>query len=75
MVFATDFSKDAAQKAAVALALAQDSTGKIFLCHVLERSGNSPSETLGLQLTFEAELEGLIPETAYQRWQPSVYCR
>jgi nucleotide-binding universal stress UspA family protein len=71
IVFATDFSKDAAQKAAVALALAQDSTGKIFLCHVLERSGDSPSETLGLQLTFEAELEGLIPEAAYQRCSPA----
>jgi nucleotide-binding universal stress UspA family protein len=71
IVFATDFSKGAAQKAAVALALAQDSTGKIFLCHVLERSGNSPSETLELQLKFEAELEGLIPDGAYQRCSPA----
>jgi len=38
---------------------------------VLERSGNDPSETLELQLTFEAELEGLIPEGAYQRCSPA----
>jgi nucleotide-binding universal stress UspA family protein len=65
IVFATDFDSDAAEKAPIALAFAQDSAAKIYLCHVLDQPGRDISETLGLQLKIEAALEKLIPQSSY----------
>ena len=43
IIFATDFASDAARKAALAVALAQDSLGKIYLCHFVQHSGRTES--------------------------------
>lgn len=70
IVFATDFNTSAAEKAAVALAFAQDSMAKIYLCHVLKRAGDDVSETLRLQIKFESVLQKLIPQSAFDWCSP-----
>lgn len=70
ILFATDFGSHAAENASVAFAFAQDGTAKIYLCHVLERPGKDISETLGLQLKFEAALQNLIPQSTYDWCAP-----
>lgn len=70
ILFATDFHPGTTEKAAVALAFARDSIAKIYLCHVLNRPGDDISETLGLQLKFESELEKLVPRSVYDCCSP-----
>lgn len=70
IVFATDFSTDAAKQAAIALNFAQDSVGKLYLCHVVNRPGKDIAETVGKSLKFEAALEKLIPESSYEWCSP-----
>jgi nucleotide-binding universal stress UspA family protein len=70
IVFATDFDSDVAEKASIALAFAQANAAKIYLCHVLDQPGGDISETLGLQLKFEAALEKLIPQSSYDWCTP-----
>jgi nucleotide-binding universal stress UspA family protein len=70
ILFATDFHSDTREKAAVALAFARDSIAKIYLCHVLNRPGEDISETLGLQLKFESELQKLVPQSVYDCCSP-----
>lgn len=70
IVFATDFESDAAEKAAVALAFAQESAAKIYLCHVLNRPGKDISETFQLQLAFESALDKLVPRSTYDWCTP-----
>ncbi len=65
IILATDLSPGAAKKAAVALALGQDSMAKIYLCHVLEHPGKDISENLELQFKFEAALQNLIPQSSF----------
>jgi nucleotide-binding universal stress UspA family protein len=65
IVFATDLAPDAARKAALAVALAEDSIGKIHLCHFVQHPGNG-SDLSRQQLEFEAALEKLIPESSYE---------
>lgn len=70
IVLATDFDSDPAEKASIALAFAQDNAAKIYFCHVLDQPGKDISETLGLQLKFEAALEKLIPQSSYDWCTP-----
>lgn len=70
IVFATDFTSSAAEKAAVALAFAQDSMATIYLCHVLKNAGGDVSETFELQAKFEAELRKLVPQSAFDWCTP-----
>jgi len=70
VLFATDFGPDAAQKAATAVAFAQDSVAKIYFCHVLRKPGEDISDTLALQLRFEAQLADLIPISTYDWCEP-----
>jgi len=65
VVFATDFSSNAALEAAVALSFAQDSVAKVYLCHVLDRPGKDICETASIELNFESALQRLIPRSAY----------
>lgn len=66
IVFATDLAPDAARKAALAVALAEDSIGKIHLCHFVQHPGRISSDVLKQQREFEAALEKLVPETSYE---------
>jgi nucleotide-binding universal stress UspA family protein len=70
VVFATDFSSDAAKQAAVALSFAQNSVAKIYLCHVLGRPGKDISETISMELKFESALERLIPQSTHDWCSP-----
>jgi nucleotide-binding universal stress UspA family protein len=70
IVFATNFDSGSAEKASIALAFAQDSAAKIYLCHVLDQPGGDISETLELQLKFESALEKLIPQSTYDWCTP-----
>ena len=70
VVFATDFSSDAARQAALALSFAQDSVAKIYLCHVLDAPGKDIAETISLEMKFESALERLIPQSTYDWCSP-----
>lgn len=70
VVFATDFSSNAAVVAAVALSFAQDSVAQIYLCHVLDHPGKDSGETVALELKFEEALERLIPRSIYDWISP-----
>jgi hypothetical protein len=59
-------SHDAARKAGLAVALAEDSTGKIHLCHFVEHPGKTSSDVSKEKLGFEAALERLIPTSSYE---------
>lgn len=70
VVFATDFSSNAALEAAIALSFAQDSVAQIYLCHVLDRPGKDICETANIELKFESALQRLIPRSAYDWISP-----
>ncbi|WP_348268738.1 universal stress protein [Edaphobacter paludis] len=63
IVFATDFTSSAAEKAAVALAFAQDSMATIYLCHVLKDAGADISEMFELQVKFQSALKKMVPQS------------
>jgi nucleotide-binding universal stress UspA family protein len=65
ILFATDLQHDIAEKAATALAIAQDGVARIYMCHVLQDTGTNISETLALQLEAEVALRKLVPEASY----------
>lgn len=65
IVFATDLRHDAAEKAAVALTIGEDSSAKIHLCYALEKPGDNISRTLEAQLRCENVLRKLVPQGAY----------
>ncbi len=66
IVFATDLLHDAAEKAAVALAIAEDSFAKVHLCYALEKPANDISRTLEAQLKCEETLRRLVPQSTYE---------
>jgi len=71
IVYATDFTPEAARAAPFALSFAQDTGAHIYLCHVLQNSnglGNSDSEELTER--FNAKLRELIPEVARELCEP-----
>ncbi|OJV39529.1 MAG: hypothetical protein BGO25_01620 [Acidobacteriales bacterium 59-55] len=70
IVFATDFNSSTAEKAAVALAFAQDTRAKIYLCHVLERAEGDISETFALQIRFKSALQKLVPQATFDWCTP-----
>lgn len=63
IVYATDFTSDTAEKAAVALAFAQDNMATIYLCHVLKDPGADISEMFERQAKFESALQELVPQS------------
>lgn len=66
IVFATDLAPDAGRKAALAVALAEDSIGKIHLCHFVQHPGKRSSDVSRQQRELEAALEKLVPESSYE---------
>jgi nucleotide-binding universal stress UspA family protein len=70
IVYAMDFTLEAAKAATYALAFAQDSGASLYLCYV--RSGEMQSST-GQSLgdgVFESSLKRLIPESSYDWCHP-----
>lgn len=70
VVFATDFSTEAARQAALALSFAQDSTADVYFCHVLAHPGKDIAETISMEMKRESALERLIPPSAYDWCSP-----
>ena len=71
IVYATDFTPEAARAAPFAFSFAQDTQAHVYLCHVLRNSdglGHSDSEELTEK--FNAKLRELIPEVARELCEP-----
>lgn len=66
VLFATDLEHNTAEKAAIAIAFAQESLATITLCHVIKDAGKTITESLERSLKSEATLRRLIPGAAYE---------
>jgi nucleotide-binding universal stress UspA family protein len=71
IVYATDFSPEAAKAAAYALSFAQDSGAHLYLCYVIDPHV-SPEPCEFLDAPFKAALKQLIPESSYDWCSPEV---
>jgi nucleotide-binding universal stress UspA family protein len=71
VVYATDFSAEAAKASTVVLSLAQETGAHVYLCHVLPRKGRHHGGD-GLVLTeqFSAALQRTIPDVAREWCEP-----
>ncbi len=69
IVYATDFSTQAAHAAIYALSFAQDSGAHLYLCHVLG-THEPKGEKLVLQSSFERSLKEIVPPSAYDWCSP-----
>lgn len=70
IIFATDLHHDSVKEAAVALAFAKDTVGRIYMCHVISHPPSDLTDSLDLQFTSEKELSKLIPATDYEWCSP-----
>jgi nucleotide-binding universal stress UspA family protein len=70
IIYATDFSAQAAKAAVFALSFAQDSGAHLYFCHVL----GSQKQTLGkakfVDGAFESSLKRMVPESSYDWCTP-----
>lgn len=66
IVFATDLQHDAAEKAAVALAIGEDGSAKVYLCYTLEKPNGDITSTLENQMKCEEALRKLAPQSMYE---------
>jgi nucleotide-binding universal stress UspA family protein len=71
IVYATDFSPEAAKAAAFALSFAQDSGAHLYLCYVVgPRVASEPCAFL--DAPFKAALQRLIPDSSYDWCSPEA---
>src|SRR5215472_474663 len=70
IVFATDFRHSSVEKAGIALTFAQDSSAKIYMCHVLDHTPPDLTDSLDLQFKAEKGLSRLIPMAAFEWCNP-----
>ena len=70
IVFATDFSREAAKAAAFALSLAQDSGAHLYLCHVVQSYPGWQREAPVIDAMFTASLAKMIPDSSYDWCSP-----
>jgi nucleotide-binding universal stress UspA family protein len=71
IVYATDFSPEAAKAAAYALSFAEDSGAHLYLCYVMAPQ-IAPEKRELLDAPFKAALKRLIPESSYDWCCPEV---
>jgi nucleotide-binding universal stress UspA family protein len=71
IIYATDFSAEAAKAAVFALSFAQDSGAHLYYCHV-SRSQDSPEEIKSQDVIFKTALKKMIPESSYEWCTPEV---
>jgi nucleotide-binding universal stress UspA family protein len=71
IVYATDFSPEAAKAAVFALSFAQDSGARIYFCYVAD-SRTTPEERKSLDAQFKAALKKMIPESTYEWCSPET---
>ncbi|HEX9201113.1 MAG TPA: universal stress protein [Acidobacteriaceae bacterium] len=71
IVYATDFSVEAAKAAVFALSFAQDSGAHLYFCYVSE-SEPLPGEKESIDGPFKAALNKMIPESVYEWCTPET---
>jgi nucleotide-binding universal stress UspA family protein len=71
IVYATDFSAQAAKAAVFALSFAQDSGAHLFFCYVA-RTEATAEERKALDAPFKAALSKMIPESSYEWCSPEI---
>jgi len=71
IVYATDFSQEAAKAAVYALSFAQDSGAHIYFCYVAA-AGATSEQRKTVDLSFKASLSKLIPESTYEWCTPET---
>lgn len=69
IIFATDFSPEAAKAAIYALSFAEDSGSRLYFCHVL-REGSDPTAIEAEEKAFEAAMRRMIPRESYDWCSP-----
>ena len=74
IVYATDFSGQAAKAAVFALSFAQDSGAHIYLCHI-SRTEPGPEEKVALDARFKTALNRMIPESVFEWCTPETVVR
>jgi nucleotide-binding universal stress UspA family protein len=71
IVYATDFSAQAAKAAVFALSFAQDSGAHVYFCHIAGADA-TPEENKSLDVIFNATLHKMIPESVYEWCTPET---
>lgn len=71
IVYATDFSVEAAKAAVFALSFAQDSGAHVYFCYV-SKSEPLPGESETFDGPFKAALNKMIPESVYEWCTPET---
>jgi nucleotide-binding universal stress UspA family protein len=71
IVYATDFSAEAAKAAVYALSFAQDSGAHLYFCYVAA-SEATPEDRKALDAPFKAALRKMIPESSYEWCTPEI---
>jgi len=66
VVFATDLQHDAAEKAATALAISEDSSAKVYLCYTLEKPHHDITSTVDHQIKCEEALRKFAALSVYE---------
>jgi nucleotide-binding universal stress UspA family protein len=70
IVYATDFSSEAAKAAIFALSFAQDSGAHLYFCYVLSLQTDTTVKREFLDRTFQSALKRMIPESSYDWCSP-----
>jgi nucleotide-binding universal stress UspA family protein len=70
IVYATDFSSEAAKAAIFALSFAQDSGAHLYFCYVLGLQTDTTVKREFLDRTFQSALKRMIPESSYDWCSP-----
>ena len=70
IVYATDFSAEAATAAVYALSFAEDSLARLYSCHVRSNESENPAVTEMLDSEFLHTLNKMIPEGSYDWCSP-----
>ena len=70
ILFATDFSAQAAKAAIFALSFAEDSGSHLYYCHVIAPYPGSQRERPIVDALFEAALKKMIPDVSYDWCSP-----
>jgi len=71
ILYATDFSPEAAKAAPIALSFAEDSAAHLYCCCVLGLSDEGLETRKELYAAFERRLQALIPKSSYDWCTPS----
>lgn len=70
IVYAMDFTPEAAKAAAYALSFAQDSGAHLYFCHVLSNDRSTSAGHSIVDGAFESALKQMVPESSYDWCSP-----